>query len=89
MTRSENKIKILQAFIKNTKLKRAQVNSNTSRASLNKKIKNAEVELRRLLSETHKAITAHYNNLYQKLNIANLEAAMRRGHVTRKRGRGA
>ena len=88
-TRAENKIKILKLFIKNLKTRKNQVNSNANRASFNRKIKNAEKELRRILSETHKAITAHYINEYVKLYSPVFRQAERAGHVTTRRGRGA
>jgi sensor histidine kinase YesM len=87
-----NAMATIASKINALKTGKAQANTNAERNKYNQQIlkykknfNNARQKYRNILRAKIAAIREEYH----KLNIANLENAMRRGHVTRKRGRGA
>lgn len=94
LTNIKNRIKTIKLKIQYLESLKAQANTNAKKSNINQKIQkykqqlnNSHKKQRNILRNRVAAITAHYNNLYQKLNIANLERAIKERRVAVRRRR--
>ena len=91
-TKMGNAIKTIILKLRNLESRKAQANTNAKKNNYNQQIRKYKEQLnnsRKKYRNLLKAKIAGIREQYENLSRQNLEAAIKRGHVTNGRGRGA
>jgi uncharacterized coiled-coil DUF342 family protein len=91
-TKMENAIKTIGLKLNNLESRKLQANTNSKKANINQQIRKYKEQLNNIRKKYRNLLRAKIAGIreqYENLSRQNLEAAIKRSHVTTGRGRGA